>query len=171
MAVMRSQGDDCNVDFGIVDFVNHAILLVDAARPCFLKGIVPQMFHLTGACARMLLKFHEHAGNLFECGFVATLFDDCKLGFGSLRKKYGVGHGLQRIDEGCDVVFGFQAREFCSWAMGFVDVVLHSFHVARIGKEVIARWTDVVGINLVRRFCQLAYQPVAVFLGEREALD
>ena len=80
LAVMRSQGDDCNVDFGIVDFVNHAILLVDAARPCFLKGIVPQMFHLTGACARMLLKFHEHAGNLFECGFVATLFDDCKLG-------------------------------------------------------------------------------------------
>ena len=112
----------------------------------------------------------EGGGGLF-LAVMRSQGDDCKLGFGSLRKKYGVGHGLQRIDEGCDVVFGFQAREFCSWAMGFIDVVLHSFHVARIGKEVIARWTDVVGINLVRWFCQLAYQPVAVFLGEREALD
>ena len=34
LTVMRAQGNNNNIDLGIVDLVNHAILLVNAARPC-----------------------------------------------------------------------------------------------------------------------------------------
>ena len=37
LAVMRAQRNNSNIDLGIVDFVNHAILLVNAARPCLPK--------------------------------------------------------------------------------------------------------------------------------------
>ena len=41
LAVMRAQRNNSNIDLGIVDLVNHAILLVNAARPCLFKNKMP----------------------------------------------------------------------------------------------------------------------------------
>lgn len=47
LAVMRAQRNNSNIDLGIVNLVNHAILLVNAARPCLFKNKMLQVFHLT----------------------------------------------------------------------------------------------------------------------------
>lgn len=57
-----------------------------------------------------------------------------------------VGHGLQRVDEGVNVALGLQERELSARAMGCINIALHSLDVARIGKKVITRRTDVVGV-------------------------
>ena len=171
LPVMRTQGNDSHIHLGVVDFVNHAILLVDASRPRLFKDVVPQMLHLPRASAWMFLQFYQHVGNLLQRCLVATLFDDDKLSLGSLRQKYGIGHGLQLIDKGHHVVLALQPCKLGSRLMRLVNVSLHGFHVAGIGKEVIARRADVVRVDTERRLCELANQPFAVFLREREALD
>ena len=64
--IMRAQGNHRNINFEIVDFVDHAILLVDAARPSLLVNKMLQVFHLSSTCTRMFLKFNEHVGNLLD---------------------------------------------------------------------------------------------------------
>ena len=62
---MRTQRHHGDVDFEVVDFVDHAVLvlLVDAAAPRFFKLEVAQVFHLPRACARMFLQFKQHINN------------------------------------------------------------------------------------------------------------
>ena len=98
LAVMGTQGNNSNIDFSIVNLVNHAILFVDTTRPCFFKDIVLQVLYLTSACTGMLLKFQKHICDFLDGGFVATLFDGGNLFLGLFRKQYSVSHFLQRID-------------------------------------------------------------------------
>lgn len=84
LPVMRTQGNDSHIHLGVVDFINHAILLIDASRPRLFKDIMLQMLHLSRASARMFLQFYKHVGYLLERRLVATLFDDGKLCLGIL---------------------------------------------------------------------------------------
>jgi len=73
LAVMRAQRNNSNIDLGIVDLVNHAILLVNAARPCLFKNKMLQVFHLTSTSTRMFLKLQQHIGDFLDGRFVTTL--------------------------------------------------------------------------------------------------
>ena len=66
VAIMRTQRNHGDVDFRVVNFVDHAVLLVDAAAPCFFKLEVLQVLHLPCACARMFLQFKQQVGNLIK---------------------------------------------------------------------------------------------------------
>ena len=63
VVIMRTQRHHGDVDFEVVDLVDHAVLLVDAAAPRFFKLEVAQVFHLPRACARMFLQFKQHINN------------------------------------------------------------------------------------------------------------
>lgn len=53
VAIMRAQRNDGDVDFEVVNLVDHAVLLVDAPTPCIFKPEVLQVLHLSSACAGM----------------------------------------------------------------------------------------------------------------------
>jgi len=125
---MRAQGNNSNIDFGIVNLVDHAILFVDTTRPRLFKDVVLQVLHLTSACTGMLLKFQKHIGDFLNGGFVATLFDGGNLFLSLFRKQYSVSHCLQRIDKFGDVFFAFKTCEFGSWLMSLGYIFLDSFH-------------------------------------------
>ena len=55
VTIMRAQRNHGDIDFEVVDFVDHAVLLVDAVAPRFFKLEVAQVLNLPCACARMLL--------------------------------------------------------------------------------------------------------------------
>ena len=56
LPIMRTQRHHGNIDFEVVDFIDHAVLLVDAARPSLFEHKTLQVFHLPCSCSRMLLK-------------------------------------------------------------------------------------------------------------------
>ena len=53
VAIMRAQQNYGDVDFEVVNLVDHAVLLVDAPAPCLFKPEVLQVLHLSSACAGM----------------------------------------------------------------------------------------------------------------------
>ena len=152
---MRTQGNNSNKDFGIVDLVDHPVLFVDTTRPRLFKDVVLQVLHLTSACTGMLLKFQKHICDFLDSGFVTALFDGGNLFLGLFRKQYGVCHFLQRIDKFGNVFFAFKTREFCSRLMSLGYIFLNSFHITRVGKERIARRTYLIRIDTVRRLLGL----------------
>ena len=99
VTIMRAQRNYGDIDFEVVDFVDHAVLLVDAAAPCFFKLEVAQVLHLPCACARMFLQFKQQVGNLIKRLLVATLLDGGKLSLRLFRKKNNVGHRLEGVDK------------------------------------------------------------------------
>ena len=168
--IMRTQGYDRDIDFKVVDFVNHAILLVDAARPRLFKYEVFQVLHLPSSCSRMLLQFQQHIGNFLDSGFVATLLDGGKFYFRLFGKKNDVSHMLQRINHRHDIVFALQPRKLGLRLMRLADVLFYGLHVAAVSKERVTRWANLIRVGIACRFKQFACQPVAVAPRKRETL-
>ena len=152
---MGTQGNNSNIDFSIVNLVDHPILFVDTTRPRLFKDVVLQVLHLTSASSRMLLKLHKHIRDFLDSGFVATLFDDGNFFLGLFRKQYSVSHFLQRIDKFGNVFFVFKTRELCSRLMSLSYIFLNSFHITRVGKERIARRTYLIRVNMDDGFSRL----------------
>ena len=71
---MRTQGNNSNKDFGIVNLVDHPILFVDTTRLRLFKDVVFQVLHLTSACTGMLLKFQKHICNFLDRGLSPLFF-------------------------------------------------------------------------------------------------
>ena len=92
VAVMRTQRDHSHYDLNVVNLINHAIVLVDAPRPCLGERKMPQVFDLSGAGARVLLQLYKQVGYLLHYGFVAALLDYGELGLCGLSNKNYVCH-------------------------------------------------------------------------------
>ena len=171
VTIMRTERNNGDIDFEVVDFVNHAILLVDTARPSLFENKMFQVFHLSSTCSWMLLKLKEHVGNLFDGSLVAAFLDGCKLRLRLFGKKYNVCHLLQGINHRHDVLLALQTCKLGLRTMSLADVILHSLHVAAICKEGVARRANLVGVGIVRWLKQFASQPVAVAPRKRQALN
>ena len=169
--IMRTERHHGDIDFEVVDFVNHAILLVDSARPSLFEHKMLQMFHLPCPCSRMLLKFKEHIGNLLDGGPVAAFLDGCEFHLRLLGKKHNVCHQLQGVNHRHDILLALQTCKLGLRTMSLTDVIFYSLHIAAVSKERVTRGADLVGIGIVRWFQQFASQPVAVAPRERQALD
>ena len=74
--IMRTERHHGDIDFEVVDFVNHAILFIDAAGPSLFKDKMLQVFNLTRASTRMFLQLQQQVGNFMEGSLVAALLDD-----------------------------------------------------------------------------------------------
>ena len=85
---MRAQRDNGDVHFEVVNFVDHAILFVDASRPRFFIDKMLQVFHLPCTCAWMLLKFNKQVSNLLDSFLVATALDGSKFCLRLFREIY-----------------------------------------------------------------------------------
>ena len=160
--IMRAQRYNRDINFEVVNFVDHTILLVNTSRPCLPIDEMLQMFHLSSTCSRMFLQFNQQAGNLLDSLFVTTALDGGKFRLRLFRKIDNVSHRLQSVDHSHNVFLGLQSREFRIRAMRLSDIVCHSLHIAAVGKEWIARWTHLVGVGLKGWFQKLPCQPVAV---------
>lgn len=57
---MRAQRNNGDIDLGVVNLVNHPVLLVDAPAPGLLEDKMFQVLHLASAGAGMLLKLYHH---------------------------------------------------------------------------------------------------------------
>jgi hypothetical protein len=55
-------------------------------QTCYDRLFEGEVFYLTSARARMLLKLYQKVGNLFQSGFVATVLDNNKFLLGLIRK-------------------------------------------------------------------------------------
>ena len=84
--IMRTQRHDCDQHLGIVDFINHAVLLVDASRPRLCICHKLQRFH---QCHNVFLALQSRersswgvgGGNIFLHGFhVAGVGKECVAG-------------------------------------------------------------------------------------------
>lgn len=171
IAIMRAQRHHGYIDFRVVDFVDHAILLVDAAAPSLFKLEVAQVLHLPSTCARMFLQLNQQLGNFVQGLFVAAALDGRQLCLRLLGKKYSVCHGLERIDERQDIFFALQSRKLSIRVVSLTDVLLNGLHIAAVSKEFIARRTHLIGVCIMRWLQQLAGQPTTVALRERQALN
>ena len=194
VTIMRAQRNYGDIDFEVVDFVDHAVLLVDAAAPRFFKLEVAQVLHLPCACARMFLQFKQQIGNLIKRLLVATLLDGGKLSLRLFRKKNYVGHRLEGVDERHHILLALQACKLRFWAVSTTNILLYGLHIATVGKELIARRAYLVRVGVMRWlawpssfapwpierarwlsawrwFQKFACQPAAVTLRERQALD
>lgn len=130
VAVMRSQGDNQDQYFFVVDFIDQTILLVDASGPRLGEGEMLQVLHLPCARSGVLLQLDEDVCDFANGGLVTTAFDDGQLCLGGLGKVYDVCHGLQGFDECHHVFLAFKSRESGSGTVGFCDIPLHGLHVA-----------------------------------------
>lgn len=78
VTIMRTQRHDRDIDFKVVNFIDHAIMLVDAARLRLFKDEMLQVFYLARSCARVLLQLQKHVGNLLDGSLVATFLNSGK---------------------------------------------------------------------------------------------
>lgn len=164
--VMRTKRNNGNIDLGVVDFINHTILLVDAARPSLFIRKMFEMLHLAGSCAGMLLKLNQKVDHLLYRGLVSTLLYGGKFRFCPLGKKYSVCHLLKSVYQLNNIFLRLKSSKLGIWLMGSVNILLHCFYVTGIGKEKVARRTNLVWICQKRWFQQLAGQPLPVALRE-----
>ena len=77
---MRTQRNYNNIDFLVVNFINHTIVLVNTARPCLFKNKMFQVFHLSCSSTRMLLKLQQQICYFLDRGFISTFLNDAKFG-------------------------------------------------------------------------------------------
>ena len=171
VTIMRAQRNYGDIDFEVVDFVDHAVLLVDAAAPCFFKLEVAQVLHLPCACARMFLQFKQQVSNLVKRLLVATLLDGGKLSLRLFRKKNYVGLCLKGIDERHHILLALQACKLRLRTVSTTNILLYGLHIATVGKELVARRAYLVRVCIMRWLQQFACQPAAVTLRERQTLD
>ena len=171
VTIMRSQRNYGDIDFKVVDFVDHAVLLVDTAAPRFFKLEVLQVLNLPCTCARMLLQFKKHIGNLLDGGLVATAFDDSKFNLRLFGKKNNVGHHLEGVDKRHNILFAFQSRKLRFRTVSTTNIILYGLHIAAVGKELISRRTDLVRVGVMRWLQQFTCQPTAVSFRERQTLN
>ena len=170
VTIMRAQRYYRYIDFEVMDFVNHSILLVNAARPSFFEGKMLQVLHLPSAGSGVLLKFKEHIGNFLDSSLVTAFLDSSKFHLRLLRKKNNVCHSLKCVDHRHDVLLALQTRKLCLRAVRLADVILYGLHVAAVSKEGVARRANLVGVSIVSWLQQLASQPIAVAPLKRQTL-
>lgn len=169
--IMRAQRHHGDIYFEVMDFVNHTIVLIDAAAPRLFIHKMLQVLHLSRACARMFLKFKKHVRNFLDGSLVTTLLDGSKLYLRLLGKQNNVCHTLQGVYQRNNILLALQTRERGLGSVRLADVLLNGLQIAAVGKERVTRWADLIRVDLIIRFQQFAGQPTAVALRERKALD